>query len=99
MRITDKAKALAEETSGAYSYDRFKNWEAVIQMLLNKGYSDLEVEAIVRSKWTRWACDHDTGRNRYGRHTSSAMMRFMKGTPQSEVTQLTIETFGAAVSV
>jgi hypothetical protein len=59
--------------------------------------SDLETEAIVRSKWTRWACDHDTSRNRYGRHTSSAMVRFMKDTPQSEVTALVNETFGVSV--
>jgi hypothetical protein len=96
MKISDKAKALAEKTSDAYSSDRFASWASVIQSLLNLGYTELETEAIVRSKWTRWACDHDTGRNRYGRHTSSAMMRFMKGTPQSEVTQLTIETFGTA---
>jgi hypothetical protein len=96
MKITDKAKALAEKTSDAYSSDRFANWEAVIQCLLNLGYSELETEAIVRSKWARWACDMDTSRNSYGRHTSSAMLRFMKGTPQSEVTQLTIETFGTA---
>jgi hypothetical protein len=94
MRITDKAKTLAYHTSGAYSFDAYKNWDAVIQMCLDLGYSEMETEAIVRSKWTRWACDHDTGRNRYGRHTSSAMMRFMKDTPQSEVTKLVYETFG-----
>ena len=94
MKISDKAKALAEQTSDAYSADRFASWESVIQSLLNLGYTELETEAIVRSKWTRWACDHDTGRNRYGRHTSSAMIRFMKDTPQSEVTALVYETFG-----
>lgn len=62
MRISDKAKALAEQTSDAYSADRFANWASVIQLLLNLGYSEIETEAIVRSKWTRWACDHDTGR-------------------------------------
>jgi hypothetical protein len=94
MKITQQARDLAEKTSDAYSSDRFASWESVIQALLNLGYSEIETEAIVRSKWTRWACDHDTGRNRYGRHTSSAMMRFMKDTPQSEVTKLVYETFG-----
>jgi hypothetical protein len=93
MRITDKAKELAEKTSGAYSYDRFKNWDAVIQMLLNKGYSDREVEAIVRSKWTRWACDGDTSKNRYGYHTSKCLESFMKGTTQKEVDDLVNDTF------
>jgi len=95
MKITPQAKALAEQTSGAYSYDRFKNWEAVIQALLNLGYTEMETEAIVRSKWARWACDHDTSfGGRYGYHTSTAMVRFMKGTPQSEINDLVFETFG-----
>jgi hypothetical protein len=96
MKITPQAKALAEQTSGAYSYDRFKNWEAVIQALLNLGYNEMETEAIVRSKWARWACDMDTSRNNYGHHTSSAMVRFMKGTSQKEINDLVFETFGFA---
>ena len=94
MRITEKAKVLAEKTSGAYSSDRFKNWEAVIQMCLDLGYSEMETEAIVRSKWTRWACDGDTGFNRYGNHTSNALKRFLVGTPKKEVNDLVFETFG-----
>ena len=52
MKITQQAKDLASKTSDAYSSDRFKNWGAVIQALLNLGYSEIETEAIVRSKWT-----------------------------------------------
>lgn len=92
MKITQQAKDLASKTSDAYSSDRFKNWDAVIQALLNLGYSEIETEAIVRSKWTRWACDHDS--KRYGQHTSTAIIRFMNGTPKSEVNQLVKETFG-----
>lgn len=94
MKITSKAIEIADKTSDAYSADRFKNWSAVVQTLLNLGYSEPETEAILRSKWTRWACDHDTSRNRYGYHTSSAMLRFLQGTPHSEVKALTYETFG-----
>lgn len=94
MRITLQAKELAEKTSGAYSYDRFKNWDAVIQVCLDLGYSEMETEAIVRSKWTRWACDHDTGRGgRYGYHTSKALERFLEGTTQAEIDALVYETF------
>lgn len=96
MKITQQAKDLASKTSDAYSSDRFKNWGAVVQTLLNLGYSELETEAILRSKWTRWACDMDTSRNNYGHHTSSAMIRFLEGTPQSEVTALVNETFGVS---
>ncbi len=89
MKITDRAKYLAEKTSGSYSFDRYKNWNAVIQMLINKGYSNDEIEAIVMSKWTRWACDQDTSRGvRYGYHTSKALERFMKGTTREEVEML-----------
>jgi len=96
MKITQQAKDLASKTSDAYSSDRFRNWASVIQALLNLGYSEIETEAIVRSKWTRWACDHDTSYGgKYGRHTSTAMIRFMKNTPQSEVNALVRETFGA----
>ena len=94
MKITQKAKDLASKTSDAYSCDRFKNWSAVIQALLNLGYSEIETEAIVRSKWTRWACDHDS--KRYGQHSSNAMIRFMNGISNSEVSQLVEETFGVS---
>lgn len=89
MKITERAKYLAEKTSGSYSFDRYKNWNAVIQMLINKGYSDDEIEAIALSKWTRWACDHDTSRGvRYGYHTSKALERFLDGTTKEEVQML-----------
>jgi len=97
MKITQQAKDLAEKTSGSYSFDRFRNWEAVIQAFLNLDYTEMEGEAIVRSKWARWACDHDTSfGGRYGYHTSTAMVRFLKGTPQSEVNDLVFETFGVS---
>jgi hypothetical protein len=89
MKITERAKYIAEKTSGSYSFDRYKNWNAVIQMLINKGYSNDEIEAIALSKWTRWACDHDTGRGvRYGYHTSKALERFLEGTTKEEVQML-----------
>lgn len=96
MKISDKAKLLAEKTSDAYSADRFKNWGAVVHMLLKKGYSEMETEAILRSKWTRWACDQDTGRgSTYGHHTSKALERFIEGATQAEINELVIGTFGA----
>ncbi len=96
MKLADKAKLLAEKTSDSYSYDRYKNWGAVVLMLLRKGYSEIEAEAILRSKWTRWACDKDTGRGcRYGHHTSKALERFIDGATQAEIDELVIGTFGA----
>lgn len=94
MKITQKAKDIAERTSNAYSFDRFRNWEAVTQTLLDLGLDELQTEAVLRSKWTRWACDMDDSGNSYGRHTSKAMLRFMGGVPKDEIRALTFETFG-----
>lgn len=94
MKITQQAKDIAERTSGAYSFDRFRNWEAVTQCLLNLGLDDLQVEAVLLSKWTRWACDLDDSGATYGCHTSTAMLKFMRGIPESEIKALTFETFG-----
>lgn len=57
MKISARAKALAEETSAAYSYDRYRSWAAVAEALVSAGYTDDECESIMRSKWTRWASD------------------------------------------
>jgi hypothetical protein len=89
MKITERAKYLAEKTSGSYSFDRYRNWNAVVQMLINKGYTNDEIEAILMSKWTRWACDRDTRKGvRYGYHTSKALERFMEDIPRYEVEML-----------
>lgn len=55
--MTARAKALAEKTEDAYSAGDYRNWSAVCRMLLARGYSEKEAEAILRSKWTRWAGD------------------------------------------
>jgi len=94
MTITQQAKDIAKRTSGAYSFDRFRNWEAVTQCLLNLGLDDLQTEAVLISKWTRWACDVDDSGATYGRHTSTAMLKFMRGISKSQIEALTFETFG-----
>ena len=53
----NRAKAIAEKCSAAYSYDVYSSWFGVALLLVLRGYTDLEVEAIMRSKWTRWAAD------------------------------------------
>lgn len=94
--------ALTEKTSGAYSFDRFKNWRGVISMLLRRGFTEREVEAIALSKWTRWAADQSTFHGkRYGQATSADLARFLdhNRTPEvlaREVAELTLEHFGAA---
>lgn len=57
--VSDAARAVA--ACGGYSEDRYQSWPAVAEMLLRRGYTPLEAEAIMRSKWTRWAADQSMG--------------------------------------
>lgn len=83
-------KELAEKTSDAYSYDRYNSWEACVKKLRNHGCNDFEVEAILRSKWTRWAAD-STGNTKA---TSSALMKYIeKNESQKSIDELTQQTF------
>jgi hypothetical protein len=51
--------ALAERTADAYYASNYgKHWRPIIRWLGEKGWSEQEVEAIVRSKYMRWANDH-----------------------------------------
>lgn len=59
MHISKTAHAVAK--CGGYSEGNYRSWPAVAQTLLNRGYTPLEAEAIMRSKWTRWASDQVMG--------------------------------------
>jgi len=68
---------MAERLSDAYSTDAYRGgWRPTIKALRRRGYDDWEVEAIVRSKWTRWAGDASR-KNRYGSYTSADLLRWM----------------------
>lgn len=58
--IKQRAEALAEKTLDAYMADGYNSWSAVCAFLLRRGFSEKEVEAIVRSKWMRWAGDAES---------------------------------------
>ena len=89
------AAALAERTSDAYSSNRYgeSGWRGAAAMLLRRGFNERQAEAILRSKWTRWAADQ--AGKRYG-HTSGAdLARFLDGMKnlKQEVDALVLETF------
>ena len=65
-------KELAEKTSDAYSYDRYNSWEACVKKLRKAGYDDMQIEAILRSKITRWAAD--SSHNNYGKASGIDLM-------------------------
>jgi hypothetical protein len=72
---------LALSTSDAYSYDNYgdRGWRAAITMLAKRAYTAQQIEAIMRSKWTRWAGDQASGRKgwRYGRTNGADLARFL----------------------
>ena len=71
------AHDLALKTEDAYSYEAYKPgaWERAIRVLLNRGWTPLQVETIMRSKWTRWA--RDTFETRWGHATSGTILRYI----------------------
>lgn len=55
--IREVAQQLALRTEDAHSAPFYRSWLGVAKMLLENGYTEQEAEAIMRSKWTRWARD------------------------------------------
>lgn len=90
---------LAEKLSDAYStYNYGGDWSSCIKMLERRGYNVWEIEAIIRSKWTRWAADGSNAR--YGRKTSADLARFLDKYGQhegDEVAALVKGTFGTVM--
>lgn len=79
---------------GGYSLDNYGgDWTACIKMLRKRGMSDREIEAVLRSKWTRWAADASS--KSYGKANSADLARFLDTVRDldGEVKQLVLETF------
>lgn len=64
MKLTEtndavRTKDLAIKTRDAFAFDRYgrDQWIAAVQVLVDAGYDDAEVEWILRSKHMRWAAD------------------------------------------
>ncbi len=67
---------LNDQLQDAYSTSNYNgNWTPCIKMLRKRGYDDRQVEAIIRSKWTRWAAD-GSGKS-YGKNNSKDLARFL----------------------
>jgi hypothetical protein len=84
---------IIKETETAYSWDRYANWSAVIKKLMAYGLTDDETEAVVMSKWARWAADHEASRYSYGRFPARTLVDFVKRMGMNEVRKLTDEHF------
>jgi hypothetical protein len=65
---------MAFVTKDAYSADRYNSWPAVCMRLNQRGFTAREAEAILRSKWMRWAGD---ARPKSGKPTSTDLLNFL----------------------
>lgn len=85
---------LVEKTSSAYSFDRYKSWEACIKALLKMQYTEQQIEAILCSKITRWAADRSS--KPYGNATSKDLLAYIDQcfTPEY-IEELTKEHFNS----
>ncbi len=98
---TQRVMRLFEGTSDAYSFDRYRDrgWLACIRLLVRLGYDDRQIEAILRSKWMRWASD---GADKpYGYANSASLAKFLEKGDRNPITpndprveELTLGTFG-----
>lgn len=55
--IVARVLALVAKTQLALSFQRYgpAEWGRAIRLLIDRGYTDMEIEAIMMSPWTRWA--------------------------------------------
>ncbi len=86
-----RAQRLYEKTETAYSYDRYRDWKSVCKAMLMAGYTEKQSEAILCSKWMRWAADA-SGQD-YGRVTAKAAIQYVKKMSLKDVEALTVEHF------
>jgi hypothetical protein len=87
--VAEFAKKLAD----AYSTNRYVGgWSACIKKLRARGLNDREIEAVIRSKWTRWAAD--SSEKPYTKTSASDLIKFMDADNMwKEVPRLTEDTF------
>jgi|SRR5262245_30130473 len=97
MTNTARVQHLFDRTASAYSFDAYgeKGWRGAIRMLMQHGLTDDQIDAVLRSKWTRWAGDAAANRNKkYGRYTGKDLEHFMdtaQGCGWADVAALTAE--------
>jgi hypothetical protein len=84
------AATLALNTNDAYSFARYGSWNAVAFALLKAGYSLHEAEAIMRSKWARWASDSSD--RPYGRATAKCLVDYASKQSRVDLDEIVVGT-------
>jgi hypothetical protein len=91
-KFSAAAAALAAKTADAYSADRYQDWTAVALEFLSNGYSEREAEALMRSKYMRWAADESE--QEYGAVQASIVVGYVRANISARgLAQLVEETF------
>lgn len=89
------AIAIAANCEDAYSSDNYESWPSLAQELLDMGYDARESEAIMRSKYARWAGDMSAAE--YGSIPSTAMADLKVNCPAlfapAAIARIVIDTF------
>lgn len=93
-----QALKLADKTRDAYSAARYgREWPKVAQLLLERGYTEREAEAIMRSKWMRWAADVSVDElARFG-NTAADVRRYLDN-PKSKCTKAEVAALVAGTT-
>ena len=89
-----RADDIADCCRDACSFDAFGplEWRAAARMMARKGYTEREIDAILRSRWTRWLRD---AAGRYNgtakdlaayidRRTPTELARVVRGTEEDQ---------------
>lgn len=90
--LREQAKAVAARCESAYSADRYRSWESVAYALLSHGLDERQTEAVMRSKWTRWAADMWKG-GMDANVPAKAVIDYLKSETPESIAALTAETF------
>jgi hypothetical protein len=88
------AERVANRTQDAYSVDRYRSWLACAKLLHGRGYTEREIETIMRSKIMRWAADWSS--KPHGRATAADLASYLDREPlrQETLDRWVIATLG-----
>lgn len=87
-----EARAVAARCADAHSADRYRSWAGLARGLARRGFTAQEIEAVLRSKWTRWAADHS--RAPWGRATFADLEAVLDKYSWKDLDDLVVGTFG-----
>lgn len=94
LSTRETVEQFAERLSDAYSTDRYKGgWAPSIRMLRRRGYNDVQIESIIRSKWTRWAADSASTNSAGPAVLAKFLDTYRDDALKMQVAELVAETF------